>query len=117
MGKRALLVGILLAAISAGPAAGAEIPGKIVLKVYPKKQVAFDHKGHAGRIGDCRKCHHQDSPGDEVKCSECHLVKKDGSTPSFREAMHRKCRNCHSRDGKKVKGSCNECHPDIKASK
>ncbi len=107
------IAAVLLVAV--GLAGGAEPAGKIELKFYKNRPVVFDHKGHAKRIGDCRKCHHMSKPGDEEKCSECHQVKRDGDTPSFREAMHLKCRNCHMIDNKKVKGSCKECHPAIKS--
>jgi len=91
-----------------------KIPGKIVLKVYEKRQVTFDHKGHAQRIGTCRTCHHNP---DSEKCSDCHNAKRDGKTPSFREAMHYKCKNCHMKTNKKVKGACQECHPNVRLSK
>jgi len=116
MKGNAALAGVVAAAIfSAGLAGGAEPAGKVELRLYQKRPVTFDHKGHAKRIGDCQKCHHMSKPGDEEKCSECHQVKRDGDTPSFREALHLKCRNCHMIDGKKVKGSCKECHPAIKS--
>lgn len=98
-------------ALCAGLVVGAEVPGRISLKVYQKKPVVFDHKAHAKRIGDCQKCHHKSEPGYEDKCSECHPAKKTGDTPSFRTAMHMRCKNCHMRSGKKVKGHCKECHP------
>lgn len=114
MKKVAWIAGIVsVLALSGSFAAGADVPGRIELKVYRNKPVAFDHKGHAGRIGDCRKCHHKSDPGSEEKCSECHQPKRDGDTPSFREAMHLKCRGCHAKAGKKVKGSCKECHPGM----
>jgi hypothetical protein len=91
-----------------------KIPGKIVLKVYEKRQVTFDHQGHAQRIGKCQTCHHNP---DSEKCSDCHNAKRDGKTPSFREAMHYKCKNCHMKTNKKVKGACQECHPKIRLSK
>lgn len=117
MRRMAMIAGALLAAaFFAGLAAGAEPTGKIVLKVYPKRPVTFDHKAHAKRIGDCQKCHHMSKPGDEEKCSECHAVKGTKDTPSFREAMHLRCRNCHMMDNKKVKGSCKECHPEVKST-
>jgi hypothetical protein len=104
----------LAAALCAGASIGAEtrekIPGKIVLKVYEKKPVTFDHKGHAQRIGKCETCHHKT---DSEKCSDCHGAKRDGDTPSFREAMHYRCKNCHMKTNKKVKGACQECHPNV----
>lgn len=116
MRRIATFAGAILAGLCfAGLVAAAEPPGKLVLKVYPKRTVTFDHKGHAKRIGDCRKCHHMSSPGSEEKCSECHSAKGDKDTPSFREAMHLRCKNCHMRDNKKVKGSCKECHPEVKS--
>lgn len=116
MRRIAAIAGTFLAAVFfAGLADGAEPAGKIVLKVYPKRAVTFDHKAHAKRIGECRKCHHMSKPGDEEKCSECHSAKGEKDTPSFREAMHLRCRNCHMMDNKKVKGSCKECHAEVKS--
>ena len=116
MKKFFVIAGLLAVAVFfAGFAGGGEPPGKIDLKVYAKRKVAFDHKGHANRIGDCQKCHHMSKPGDEEKCSDCHSAKGDKDTPSFKAAMHLKCRNCHMEVNKKVKGSCKECHPAIKS--
>lgn len=112
-----LTLAIAISLAAAGVQAGTQekkIPGKIVLKVYPKRQVTFDHQGHAGRIGKCQFCHHNP---DSDKCSDCHNPKRDGKTPSFREAMHYKCKNCHMRVNKKVKGSCAECHKDVRSTK
>lgn len=121
MTKSAGSGGILLAAVfCASLAGGADlsgIPGKIELRIYPKRPVTFDHQGHAKRIGNCRKCHHMSTPGEEERCFECHKAKRDGDTPSFREAMHYRCKSCHMRDGKKVKGACRECHKEISSSK
>lgn len=111
-----VLVGAIASTLFlAGVICAAEPPGKVVLKVYPKRTVTFDHKAHAKRIGNCQKCHHMSKPGDEEKCSECHSAKGDKDTPSFREAMHMRCKNCHMMDNKKVKGSCKECHPEVKS--
>jgi hypothetical protein len=104
-------VAVLLAAFCAGGSTGAEgtekIPGKIALKVYQRKPVTFDHKGHAQRIGKCAVCHHKT---DSEKCSDC-------DTPSFREAMHYRCKNCHMKTNKKVKGACQECHADVRPTR
>jgi hypothetical protein len=119
--KRLGFAGAILAAalLAAGAAVGADdakskIPGKIVLKVYGKRQVTFDHKGHAQRIGKCQTCHHKE---DSEKCSDCHGAKRDGNTPSFRDAMHHRCKDCHMRTNKKVKGYCLECHPKLTTGK
>jgi hypothetical protein len=115
MKRFALFLAVFAASVlAAGWATGAQekgkIPGKIVLKVYEKRQVTFDHQGHAQRIGKCQTCHHNP---DSEKCSDCHNAKRDGKTPSFREAMHYKCKNCHMKTNKKVRGACQECHPKI----
>ncbi len=112
----ALVVAVALTAavVQAGVREKGKIPGTIVLKVYEKRQVTFDHKGHAHRIGKCQTCHHNP---DSEKCSDCHNPKRDGGVPSFREAMHYKCKNCHMRVNKKVKGACMECHPNVRSSK
>lgn len=109
---------LLSAALWAGAGFGAEekgkIPGKVSLKVYQRKPVTFDHKGHAQRIGKCSVCHHNP---DSEKCSDCHAPKRDGDTPSFREAMHYRCKNCHMKVNKKVKGACQECHSDVRKTR
>ena len=119
MRRFALVVAVLLlAGLCAGASIGAEktenMPAKIALKVYPKKQVSFDHKGHARRIGKCEVCHHKT---DSEKCSDCHGAKRDGDTPSFREAMHHRCKDCHMKVNKKVKGACQECHADVRPTR
>lgn len=119
MRRFALALAVLLAAgLCAGASIGAEgaekVPGRIVLKVYERKQVTFDHKGHARRIGKCATCHHKT---DSEKCSDCHGAKRDGDTPSFREAMHHRCKNCHMKTNRKVKGACQECHADVRPTR
>ena len=109
-----VVVALAVAAVQAGAQEKGKIPGKIVLKVYEKRQVMFDHREHAQRIGKCQVCHHNP---DSEKCSDCHGPKRDGKTPSFREAMHYKCKNCHMRVNKKVRGACQECHPNVRSSK
>jgi hypothetical protein len=104
------LVVFAASALAAGWEAGAQEKGKVVLKVYEGRQVTFDHRGHAERIGKCETCHHNP---DSEKCSDCHSAKRDGKTPSFREAMHYKCKNCHMMTNKKVRGACRECHPNV----
>ena len=119
MKRFALFLAVFAASLlAAGRATGVQeerkIPGKIALKVYEKRQVTFDHRGHAQRIGKCETCHHNP---DSEKCSDCHNAKRDGVTPSFREAMHYKCKGCHMKTNRKVRGACQECHPKIGMSK
>ena len=119
MRRFVVAVAVLLAAsLGAGASIGAEgagkIPRKIALKVYQRKPVTFDHEEHARRIGKCAVCHHKT---DSEKCSDCHAAKRDGDTPSFREAMHYRCKNCHMKTNKKVKGACQECHADVRPTR
>ena len=104
------LASALCAGVPGGATGQEKVPGKIVLKVYEKKPVTFDHAAHAQRIGKCGSCHHKT---DSEKCSDCHNPKREGDTPSFREAMHYRCKNCHMKTNRKVKGACQECHPNL----
>lgn len=115
--RQFLLLTIILAVAAAGAWADTstlaldDAPEGVVLKVYPKRQVELDHKGHAKRIGKCQVCHHKP---DTEKCSECHETKGDGDTPSFSEVMHVRCRGCHKKSTEGLTGACSECHSNVR---
>ena len=89
-----------------------DAPEEVVLKVYPKRQVTLDHKGHAKRIGKCQVCHHKP---DSEKCSDCHEARVDTVVPSFSEVMHVRCRGCHKKSTEGLTGACSECHQNIRS--
>ena len=89
-----------------------DAPEEVVLKVYPKRQVTLDHKGHAKRIGKCQVCHHKP---DSEKCSDCHEARGDTDVPSFSEVMHVRCRGCHKKSTEGLTGACSECHQNIRS--
>lgn len=76
--------------------------------------VEFSHKIHAQMSdmgGGCESCHHYNTPGPVLACSDCHSVERirtDLSKPDLQAAYHRQCINCH----KEWSGSsdCNSCH-------
>jgi hypothetical protein len=116
--KRILLLAILLAVAAVGAWADTstltldDAPEEVALKVYPKRQVTLDHKGHAKRIGNCQVCHHKP---DSEKCSDCHEAKGDTDVPSFSEVMHIRCKGCHKKSKEGLTGSCSECHPNVRS--
>ncbi|MDD5762752.1 MAG: cytochrome c3 family protein [bacterium] len=89
-----------------------DAPEELVLKVYPKRQVTLDHKGHAKRIGKCVACHHKP---DSEKCWDCHEAKGDAETPSYSEVMHVRCRSCHKKSTEGLTGACSECHSNVRS--
>ena len=115
---RILLLTILLAAAAMGAWADtasltlADAPEEVELKVYPKRQVTLDHKGHAKRIGNCQVCHHKP---DSEKCSDCHEAKGDTDVPSFSEVMHVRCKGCHKKSKEGLTGACSECHHNVRS--
>lgn len=76
--------------------------------------VSFSHKVHAqmsGMSGGCESCHHFNTAGPILSCSDCHSVERkrdDLSKPDLQAAYHRQCITCH----KEWSGSsdCNSCH-------
>jgi len=87
--------------------------------------VPFDHAAHAEALEDpgCGACHHvydEDAgaleyvEGEETGCAECHGAKKQGSTPSLRQAFHGNCTGCHREMSKEHRATgpvtCGECH-------
>lgn len=117
--QRILLLTILLAVAAGGAWADNtwtltmdDAPEEVVLKVYPKRQVTLDHKGHAKRIGKCEACHHK---SDSEKCSDCHEARGDTDVHSFSEVMHVRCRGCHKKSTEGLTGACSECHSNIRS--
>ncbi len=87
--------------------------------------VDFDHETHMDALDEegCGACHHVydedsgkliDADGEETSCTDCHGAKKDGSTPSLREAFHGNCTGCHRTMAKHHEKTgpvtCGECH-------
>lgn len=116
--KRFLILAILLAVAAAGAWADTatmtlnDAPEELVLKVYPKRPVTLDHKGHARRIGKCVVCHHKT---DSEKCADCHEPKSDTDVPSYSEVMHVRCRSCHKKSKEGLTGACSECHSNVRS--
>lgn len=69
-------------------------------------KVAFPHKLHQEKLGDCKVCHHKDEAGKEQDCSKCHT--KDSKVKA-KDAFHNSCKKCHTEQGKGPKG-CKDCH-------
>ena len=115
---RFLLLTIILAVAAMGAWADTstmtldDAPEEVVIKVYPKRQVTLDHKGHAKRMRTCRVCHHKP---DSEKCSDCHEAKGDSDVPSFSEVMHYICKGCHKKSREGLTGACSECHQNVRS--
>jgi hypothetical protein len=76
--------------------------------------VYFSHRIHAQMSnmgGGCEGCHHFNTSGPILKCSNCHESKRnreDVSVPDLKGAYHRQCMDCH-REWSHDTG-CNSCH-------
>jgi hypothetical protein len=74
----------------------------------------FSHRIHAemsGMSGGCRMCHHYNTPGKVVGCSDCHELKRkraDISKPDLVSAYHRQCMDCHR--SSTIGIDCVSCH-------
>lgn len=84
-------------------------------KLVDKYQsVIFSHKVHAQMSemsGGCANCHHYNTSGPILKCSDCHNVERkreDISKPDLEAAYHRQCINCHKEWSHST--DCNSCH-------
>ena len=93
-----------------------EGPNVVILdELVDKYQpVTFSHKVHAQMSemsGGCANCHHYNTSGPILKCSECHSVERkreDISKPDLEAAFHRQCINCHKEWSHST--NCNSCH-------
>lgn len=76
--------------------------------------VNFSHRMHAQMSemgGGCQGCHHYNTSGPILKCSNCHEASRkrdDVSVPDLNGAYHRQCINCHREWSHTT--DCNSCH-------
>lgn len=76
--------------------------------------VVFSHKIHAQMSqmsGGCAGCHHYNTAGPVLPCSDCHSVERkreDLSKPDLQAAYHRQCINCHKEWSHST--DCTSCH-------
>ena len=76
--------------------------------------VYFSHRIHAQMSemsGGCKGCHHYNTSGPILKCSNCHDVsrkREDVSVPDLNGAYHRQCVDCHREWSRTT--DCNSCH-------
>jgi len=93
-----------------------EGPVEIVIEKLKDKYlpVNFSHKVHAQMSemsGGCANCHHYNTAGPIISCSECHSIERkreDISKPDLEAAYHRQCINCHKEWSHST--DCNSCH-------
>lgn len=84
---------------------------KLVNKYLP---VNFSHKIHAQMSemsGGCANCHHYNTSGPIIACSDCHSVERkreDISKPDLQAAYHRQCIDCHKEWSHST--DCTSCH-------
>ncbi|MFO7445851.1 MAG: cytochrome c3 family protein [Ignavibacteriaceae bacterium] len=84
---------------------------KLVKKYMP---VNFSHKVHAQMSemsGGCAGCHHYNTAGPILPCSDCHEEQRkrgDVSKPDLQAAYHRQCITCHKEWSHST--DCNSCH-------
>jgi hypothetical protein len=84
---------------------------KLVDKYLP---VNFSHKTHAQMSemsGGCANCHHYNTAGPILACSDCHSVERkreDISKPDLQAAYHRQCIDCHKEWSHST--DCTSCH-------
>jgi hypothetical protein len=85
--------------------------GKLADKYLP---ATFSHKVHAQMSlmsGGCAGCHHYNTVGPILPCSDCHSVERkreDLSKPDLQAAYHRQCINCHKEWSHST--DCTSCH-------
>lgn len=76
--------------------------------------VSFSHKVHAQMSemsGGCANCHHYNTAGPILPCSDCHSIerkRKDISKPDLQAAYHRQCIDCHKEWSHST--DCTSCH-------
>jgi hypothetical protein len=76
--------------------------------------VNFSHKTHAQMSemsGGCANCHHYNTAGPILACTDCHSVERkreDISKPDLQAAYHRQCIDCHKEWSHST--DCNSCH-------
>src|SRR5690606_25262379 len=76
--------------------------------------VTFSHRIHAQMSemsGGCAGCHHFNTAGPILACSDCHAEERkrdDLSKPDLQAAYHRQCINCHKEWSHST--DCNSCH-------
>ena len=76
--------------------------------------VIFSHKTHAQMSqmsGGCGNCHHYNTTGPILICSDCHSIERkreDISKPDLQAAYHRQCINCHKEWSHST--NCTSCH-------
>jgi Class III cytochrome C family len=76
--------------------------------------VTFSHKVHAqmsNMSGGCANCHHYNTAGPILACSDCHSAERkreDISKPDLQAAFHRQCIDCHKEWSHST--DCNSCH-------
>jgi len=83
--------------------------------------VYFSHRIHAQMSemgGGCKGCHHYNTSGPILKCSNCHDAsrkRENVSVPDLNGAYHRQCIDCH----REWSGTtdCNSCHLPKKDTK
>ncbi len=117
-----LLVGFVVLAVSlfhagvtsaAGGVYQADAPKDGTVLTAKNGNVTYNHSKHAALA--CDKCHHK-KQGENAhpKCTGCHNAT---STPTAKDAFHKRCLDCHkdvvAKDAGKaatVPTKCNECH-------
>ncbi|HEY6435046.1 MAG TPA: cytochrome c3 family protein, partial [Ignavibacteriaceae bacterium] len=93
-----------------------QTPALIVIDQLSNRysSVNFSHRIHAQMSemgGGCKGCHHYNTSGPILKCSNCHDVsrkRENVSVPDLNGAYHRQCIDCH----REWSGTtdCNSCH-------
>ena len=94
-----------------------QTPEIIVIDQLSKRYgpVYFSHRIHAQMStmsGGCETCHHHNTSGPIMKCSNCHQdsrQREDISIPDLKGAFHRQCMDCH-REWSHQTGCDNTCH-------
>ncbi len=84
---------------------------KLTNKYLP---VIFSHKTHAqmsAMSGGCANCHHYNTAGPILPCTNCHSAERkreDVSKPDLQAAYHRQCIDCHKEWSHST--DCTSCH-------
>lgn len=106
----AVLLVLSLAGLAVATATG---PDTVVIGEVSHwfEPVDFAHAAHADMTDSCADCHHDQEPGEEGACSDCHGALYDPSepdTPDLKMAYHLQCLGCHEDTGATLE--CVGCH-------
>ena len=110
---RVLMCVLLVGAVAGLTFASAAGPDVVVIDEVSHwfDPVEFAHADHVDMADACISCHHDQEPGDESACDDCHVAEYDPESPDvpdLKMAYHLLCMGCH--DEVDATLECVGCH-------